>query len=54
MGAAGQVKIAQTLAKASAVRDFFHCLGESLWLKHDGAGEVWKWSAEKDFTLFKV
>ena len=58
MGAAGQIKTAQTWAKASTVRDPIHYPGndseDSLWLDDDGAGEEWKWEAEEDFTLAKV
>ncbi|KAN0085656.1 hypothetical protein V8E55_006790 [Tylopilus felleus] len=58
MGSAGQIKDAQTLAKASTVRDPYHYPGneseDSLWLDDDGAGEEWKWEAEEDFTLSKV
>ena len=58
MGCAGQIKEAQTWAKASTVRDPYHYPGndseDSLWLDDDGAGEEWKWEAEEDFTLSKV
>ncbi|KAF8429455.1 hypothetical protein L210DRAFT_852564 [Boletus edulis BED1] len=57
MGSMGQIKEAQTWAKASTARDPYHYPGndseDSLWLD-DGAGEEWKWEAEEDFTLSKV
>ncbi|KAH0834679.1 hypothetical protein J3R83DRAFT_10203 [Lanmaoa asiatica] len=58
IGCAGEIKEAQTWVKASTTRDPYHYPGndseDSLWLEDDGAGEVWKWEAEEDFTLSKV
>lgn len=56
MGSAGQIKEAQTWAKASTVRDPYHYPGneseDGLWL--EDVGEGWKWEAEEDLTLSMV